>query len=81
MPRDKAKELKELRRRFADLSPTGRALVSLLVVVGLGLIVTAQRDIQVRPDAQVRGSKLLWRVVCLNVLGAAVYLRWGRRSS
>jgi hypothetical protein len=81
MPRDKTKELRELPRQFASLSPAARLFVSLLVVIGLGLIVTAERDIQLRPDAQVRGSKLLWRVVCLNVLGAAVYLRWGRRSS
>jgi hypothetical protein len=50
-------------------------------VVVLGLIVTAQRDIQLRPDAEVRGSKLLWRLLCLNAVGAVIYLRWGRRPS
>ena len=39
-----------------------------------------QRDLQRRAPDEVRGSKALWRLVCLNVLGAAVYLRWGRRQ-
>lgn len=39
-----------------------------------------ERDIQRRPADQVRGSKTLWRLVCLNALGAAGYLRWGRRD-
>jgi hypothetical protein len=37
-------------------------------------------DIQRRPADQVRGSKTLWRLVCLNALGATGYLRWGRRD-
>jgi hypothetical protein len=80
MPRDKIEELKALRRRFRELSPEGRLAVSALAAIVLGLIITAQRDLQLRPAAQIRGSKLLWRVVCLNAFGALVYLRWGRRT-
>jgi hypothetical protein len=81
MTREEIQDLKALPRRFGDLSPGGRVAVSALAVIVLGLILTAERDIQLRPAAEVRGSKLLWRVVCLNAVGAAVYLRWGRRTS
>jgi hypothetical protein len=52
-----------------------------VVVVSLGLVTAAERDIQRRPAEQVRGSKTLWRLICLNGLGAASYLRWGRRAT
>ncbi len=51
----------------------------MLIVVSLGVVAAAERDIQHRPADQVRGSKLLWRLVCLNALGSASYFRWGRR--
>ena len=73
-------ELREAPDRFRALSPARRLGVSILMVISLGLIASAQRDIQRRPADQVRGSKLIWRLVCLNALGAFVYLRWGRRD-
>jgi hypothetical protein len=51
-----------------------------LISMSLGLVAAAERDIQLRPADQVRGSKLLWRLICLNALGAVGYFRWGRRS-
>ena len=51
-----------------------------MLVVSLGLVTAAERDIQRRPADQVRGSRLLWRLICLNALGAVGYLRWGRRT-
>jgi hypothetical protein len=67
-------------KSFTDLSPGHRVLVSVLIAVSLGLVAAAERDLQRRPATQVRGSKNLWRLVCLNALGAATYLRWGRRE-
>lgn len=66
---------------FKALPPGRRAGVSALLAVALALIFTAQRDIQRRPSSEVRGSKLLWRVLCLNAVGAVGYFLWGRRSS
>lgn len=65
---------------FKKLSPIRRLLVSVLVVVGLGFIAVAQRDIQRRPAAEVHGPKLIWRLASLNLLGAVGYLLWGRRA-
>jgi hypothetical protein len=51
-----------------------------LLAISLGLVCTAERDLQRRPADQVRGRKPLWRLICLNALGAVVYLRWGRSA-
>jgi hypothetical protein len=66
---------------FKALPPARQAGISALLAVALALIFTAQRDIQRRPSSEVRGSKLLWRVLCLNAVGAIGYLLWGRRDS
>lgn len=60
-------------------SPAGRVAVGIAAVVSLTIIAIAQRDLHTRPAEEVRGSKRLWRVVCLNALGALAYLRFGRR--
>jgi hypothetical protein len=67
------------KKSFKDMTPAGKSSVSALVVVSLMLIAAAQRDITRRPASQLRGGKRLWRVVCLNGLGAAAYFSWGRR--
>lgn len=68
-------------RQFQGYSPAKRAWLLMVTAVSLGLVATAERDLQRRPADQVRGSKPLWRVVCLNALGAVGYLRWGRRPT
>jgi hypothetical protein len=68
-------------KSFKDLSPARRFWASVLIALSLGLVSAAERDIQRRPPAQVRGSKLMWRLVCLNALGAVGYFRWGRRAA
>jgi hypothetical protein len=60
-------------------SPEQRSLAAVLIAVSLGLVAVAERDLHRRPDTQVRGDKRLWRVVCLNAVGAVGYLLWGRR--
>jgi hypothetical protein len=56
-------------------------LIGLLIAVSLLLVGAAERDLQRRPADQVRGSKFFWRLVCMNALGSATYLRWGRRAA
>jgi hypothetical protein len=52
-----------------------------ILVVSLVMVAAVERDIQRRPADQIRGRKSLWRLVSLNALGAAGYLRWGRRAA
>jgi hypothetical protein len=57
-------------------------LVTLIVIaISLVLVIAAERDIQSRPASEVRGNKLLWRIACLNALGAINYFGWGRRPT
>lgn len=70
------------KRRFADLSPASRAVLTALGVVQVGLLVAAEADLARRPAAQVRGSKTGWRLISLvNVFGPLAYFRWGRRPA
>jgi hypothetical protein len=62
--------------RIRSLPPAVQALVAAC----LALVAAAELDLQRRPADQVRGAKALWRVACLNALGAAAYFRWGRRT-
>jgi hypothetical protein len=62
--------------QFKELSPRVLALIAAL----LGLVAAAEIDIHRRPADEVRGSKLVWRLVCLNAVGAVGYFRWGRRT-
>jgi hypothetical protein len=46
------------------------------------LITAAQRDIQRRPADEIRGPKLIWRLIATqNVLGPAAYFGFGRKPS
>jgi len=67
--------------KFGNLSPKGRGLALLSIGASVGVVAAAQRDLNRRPAAEVRGSKLAWRAICLNALGALGYLRWGRRGA
>ncbi len=68
-------------KKLSERSPVRRFWLAVIFVVSLGIVVAGERDLQHRPAEQVRGSKLLWRLVCLNALGALSYFRWGRRPS
>ena len=67
------------KKRYSELGSAGKVAVLVLAAISLVIIGTAQRDIQGRDEDEVRGSRTLWRVVCLNALGAIAYLRFGRR--
>jgi hypothetical protein len=60
---------------------THQAVVSILVGAGVVIVAIAERDLQHRPAAELRGPKTLWRMLCLNVLGVIGYYRWGRRPA
>lgn len=65
---------------FRKLSPIRQAAIVAITTWNLWLSVSAERDIQRRPAAEVRGSKALWRLVCLsNTAGPLSYFRWGRK--
>ena len=67
------------RKRWSDLSSQQRAGVLALVAVQAVLAAIAQRDLSSRRQGEVRGPKLLWRILTLNSLGAVAYLLVGRR--
>ena len=53
----------------------------MLATVQLGLLIAAERDIQRRPAALIRGPKTRWRLLCLiNFLGPLSYFTFGRRG-
>ncbi|MGH2902771.1 MAG: hypothetical protein ACRDK7_04200 [Solirubrobacteraceae bacterium] len=66
------------RKSFKERSPKHPLPTIVLIAISLGVVTTAERDIQRRPDDRVRGNKWLWRLISLNALGAAAYFRWGR---
>jgi len=64
---------------FRKLSSLGQAAIVAVTAWNLYLSAAAEWDIQHRPAARVRGSKTLWRLVCLtNTVGPVSYFRWGR---
>lgn len=67
------------KKRFAERSPVEKAMVGVLLLVSLGIVGLAERDLRRRPAQQVRGSKLVWRLASLNAVGALAYLGLGRR--
>lgn len=72
----------ELMRLYNGLSPTGRKMVLALLAFEGVLVAAAERDIQRRPAASIRGPKLLWRIVATqNVVGPAAYYALARRSA
>ena len=56
------------------------AVLAYIVVFHVPVTVLTWQDLNARPDAQVRGSKTLWRVVsALNTMGSVAYWLLGRR--
>jgi hypothetical protein len=68
------------KRRWSELTSAQRAGVLAMVAVQAVLAVFAQRDLGSRSQAEVRGPKIVWRVLTLNSAGAVAYLVVGRRS-
>lgn len=72
--------MRRLITEFTKLSPARQAAIVAITGWNLTLSIAAERDIQQRPAAQVRGRKAVWRMVCLtNTVGPAIYFRWGTK--
>ena len=69
------------KKKFKERSRLERSGIIALTAVLASVVASAERDLQRRPADEVRGSKTLWRLLCLNAIGAAIYFRWGRRSA
>lgn len=64
-----------------DLTPRSRGLITIGAVIQFALLAYAWLDLRKRADAQVRGSKRLWkRAVFVNFIGPLAYLLAGRRK-
>jgi hypothetical protein len=67
------------KKPFGDRPPLQRALLGLILALSLVIVGFAERDLQSRPEDQIRGSRFAWRLASLNAVGALAYLRLGRR--
>jgi hypothetical protein len=66
-------------RRWSELTTSQRAGVLALIAVQAVLTSLVQQDLGMRSRAELRGPKVLWRVLTLNTLGAVAYMLVGRR--
>jgi len=67
---------------YRGLSPGMQRALWVLLVLEVVLIAAAQRDIQQRPAAEIRGPKLFWRLVATqNFIGPAAYFGLGRKPN
>jgi hypothetical protein len=67
---------------FGRLPRSLQVAVALLLAGEVVLIAAAERDIQRRPAEEIRGRKVIWRVITLNnFIGPTIYFRWGRRKA
>jgi hypothetical protein len=69
------------KKKFEERSRAEQLTIVAVSLAAASLVASAERDLQRRPAEQVRGSKTLWRLLCLNAIGAAVYFCWGRRNA
>ena len=65
--------------RWSELSLRQKAMILGVIAVQAALAAAAQHDLSARGAGQVRGPKLLWRVVTMNTVGALAYFAVGQR--
>ena len=72
----------QTKKQWNDLTPCQRSAVVGAAVVQVTLLTAAQIDITRRSKEQIRGAKLLWRIlVFVNFIGPIAYFAIGRRRS
>ena len=72
----------QTKMQWNELTPCQRSAVVGAAVVQLTLLAAAQIDITRRSKEQIRGAKLLWRILVLvNFVGPIAYYAIGRRRS
>jgi hypothetical protein len=67
------------KQRWSELSSRQKATILGIVALQAVLAAAAQRDLSSRTAGQVRGPKIVWRVLTTNTLGALAYFVAGRR--
>ena len=67
------------KQRWSELTSRQKATVLGVVAVQAVLVAAAQRDLSGRISGQLRGPKLLWRIMTTNTVGAVAYFVVGRR--
>lgn len=66
---------------YRGLSPRRRRFLWVLLAFEAVLIVATERDIHRRPAQNIRGPKLLWRLIATqNIVGPAAYFGLGRKA-
>jgi hypothetical protein len=59
-----------------------KVVLATIAIVHVTIMTLTWRDLRSRPEAQVRGPKMLWRVAsALNTIGSAAYWLVGRRRA
>jgi ABC-type phosphate/phosphonate transport system permease subunit len=70
------------KKTWKELSPMAKVGTITGAIVQLSLLFAAQRDISHRPAAQIRGSKMFWRLATLvNFVGPGSYFTFGVKRS
>jgi hypothetical protein len=60
--------------------PTKAKLSVAAVVASVAVVSYAEGNLNAHSSDQIRGPKPLWRLLCMNALGAIAFLRWGRKE-
>jgi hypothetical protein len=60
-------------------TPRQRLAAAVLIPVSLAIVAAAEVDLHRRPASEVKGDRRIWRLVCLNAIGALAYLFFGRQ--
>jgi hypothetical protein len=69
------------RKKWKDMPPQARVGAVVVGAIQLSLLLAAQRDISRRPADQIRGSKIMWRLVSfVNFIGPGSYFAFGRKK-
>lgn len=69
------------RKKWKDMPPQARVGAVVVGAIQLSLLLAAQRDISRRPAEQIRGSKVMWRLVSfVNFIGPGGYFAFGRKK-
>jgi hypothetical protein len=69
------------KKRLAERPPPQKVILGLILAISLVIVGFAERDLQGRPEEQIRGSRFVWRLASLNAVGALAYLGLGRRRA
>jgi hypothetical protein len=67
------------KQRWSEMSIGQKGSILGLIAVQAVLVAAAQRDLSARSGNQLRGPRILWRVLTMNTLGTLAYFTVGRR--